>query len=48
MKQEEVVTEIKELEKSLSKKQIENAPTDAEKLLGRKLNNIDKLYKNSL
>ncbi|MNK30402.1 putative beta-lactamase HcpC precursor [compost metagenome] len=48
LKQEEVITEIKELEKSLSKKQIENAPTDAEKLLGRKLNNIDKLYKNSL
>lgn len=48
LQQEKVIQEIKEIEKSLSKKQIENAPKDAETLLGRKLNNIDKLYKNSL
>lgn len=48
LKQEEVIQEIKEIEKSLSKEQIEKAPKDAENLLGRKLNNLDKLYKNSL
>ena len=48
LKQEEVIKEIKELEKSLSKQQIESAPNDAEKLLGRKLNNLNELYKNSL
>ncbi|SMG13095.1 Sel1 repeat-containing protein [Sphingobacterium psychroaquaticum] len=48
LKQEEVIKEIKELEKSLTKSQIEKAPKDAENLLGRKLNNIGELYKNSL
>jgi len=48
LKQEEVIKEIKELEKNLPKEQIENAPKDAEKLLGRKLNHISELYKNSL
>lgn len=48
LKQEEVIKEIKELEKSLSKEQIVKAPDDAEELLGRKLNNISALYKNSL
>ena len=48
LKQDEVIIEIKALEKKLSKSQIENAPKDAEKLLGRKLNNISQLYKNSL
>ena len=48
LKQEEVIKEIIEIEKSLTKEQINNAPKDAEKLLGRKLNNINELYKNSL
>jgi uncharacterized protein len=48
LQQEQVIKEIKKIEKRLSKKQIENAQKDAETLLGRKLNNIDKLYKNSL
>ena len=48
LKQEEVIKEIKEVEKSLSRNQIEIAPKEAEKLLGRKLNNIAGLYKNSL
>lgn len=48
LKQEEVIKEIKELEKSLTKSQIENAPKDAENLLGRKLINLGELYKNSL
>ena len=48
IKQEEVIKEIKELEKSLTKSQIENAPKDAENLLGTKLINVDELYKNSL
>lgn len=45
VKQEEVINEIKELEKNLSKAQLKNAPIDAEKLLGRKLNSISGLYK---
>lgn len=48
LKQEEVIKEIKELEKKLTKSQIEKAPKDAENLLGRKLNNVGELYKNSL
>lgn len=48
LKQEETIKEIKELEKSLSKKQIEKAPKDAEILLGRKLYKVSELYKNSL
>ncbi|MDP2454133.1 MULTISPECIES: tetratricopeptide repeat protein [unclassified Kaistella] len=48
LKQEEAIKEIKELEKDLSKQQIDNAPKDAEKLLGRNLNNLKELYKNSL
>ncbi|WP_348799057.1 tetratricopeptide repeat protein [Flavobacterium adhaerens] len=48
LQQEDVIKQIKELEKSLSKNQIENAPIDAEKLLGRKLNKLTELYKNTL
>ena len=48
LKQEEAIKEIKELEKDLSKEQKGNAPKDAEKLLGRKLNNLKQLHKNSL
>ena len=48
LKQEEVIIEIKEIEKKLTKDQIKNAPKSAEKLIGRKLNSINKLYKNSL
>lgn len=48
LKQEEVITEIKEIETKLSKQQIKNAPIDAEKIFGQKLNNINELYKSSL
>lgn len=48
LKQEEVIKQIKEIEKTLTKNQINNAPKDAEKILGRKLVNIGELYKNSL
>ena len=48
LKQEEVIIEIKEIEKQLTKDQIKNAPKNAEKLIGRKLNHINKLYKNSI
>ena len=48
LKQEEAIKEIKELEKLLSKEQLEKAPKDAEKLLGRKLDKVSELYKNSL
>jgi len=48
LKQNEVIKEIKEIEKSLSKQQIDSASKDAEKLLGRKLYNLSQLYKNSL
>ncbi len=48
LKQEEVIKEIKELEKGLTKTELEKASKDAEELLGRKLNNLSELYKNSL
>ena len=48
LKQEEVIKEIKAIEKTLTKEQINNAQKDAEKIIGRKLNNINELYKNSL
>ncbi|HKX86870.1 MAG TPA: tetratricopeptide repeat protein, partial [Flavobacterium sp.] len=48
LEQNKVITEIKELEKHLSKTQIEKAKTDAEKLLGRPLTKVSELYKNSL
>lgn len=48
LKQDEGINEIKELEKNLSKEQIEKAPNDAEKLLGRKLYKLSALYKNTL
>lgn len=48
LKQDEVIKEIKELEKNLNSKDLVSAKIDAEKLLGRKLNNKDQLYKNSL
>lgn len=48
LKQEEAINDIKELEKSLSKEQIEKAPKDAQIVIGRKLNKVRELYKNSL
>ncbi len=48
LKQQEVIKEIKEIEKKLSKTQLENAKKDAEKLLGRELNSTSELYKDSL
>ena len=48
LKQEEAIKEIKELEEYLSKQQKENASKEAERLLGRKLNKLKELYKNSL
>ena len=48
LKQNEVIKEIKEIEKSLSKQQIDSASKDAEKLFGRKLHNLSQLYTNSL
>ena len=48
LKQEEAIKDIEELEKSLSKKQIEKAPKDAGILLGRKLEKVSDLSKNSL
>jgi TPR repeat protein len=48
IKQDETIKEIKELEGKLSKVQIENAPKDAEKIIGRRLNNLSQLYKNTL
>jgi len=48
LKQEEAIKDIKELEKSLSKEQIEKAPKDAQIILGRKLSKVSELYKNSL
>lgn len=48
LKQQEAIEEIKGLEKLLDKSQIQKAPSDAEKLLGRKLNNLSELYKTTL
>lgn len=48
LKQQEAIEEIKGLEKLLEKSQIQKAPTDAEKLLGRKLKHLSELYKTSL
>jgi TPR repeat protein len=48
LKQEEAIKDIIELEKSLSKEQIEKAAKDAQILLGRKLDKVSELYKNSL
>jgi len=47
-KQQQTIEEIKELEKLLDKSQIQKAPMDAEKLLGRKLKNFSELYKTTL
>lgn len=47
-KQQEAIEEIKGLEKLLDKSQIQKAPLDAEKLLGRKLNNLSELNKTTL
>jgi len=47
-KQQEVIEEIKGLEKLLDKSQIQKAPIDAEKLLGRRLKNLSELYKTTL
>ncbi|MCJ8498886.1 sel1 repeat family protein [Chryseobacterium salipaludis] len=48
LKQQETIEEIKNLEKLLEKSQIQKAPSDAEKLLGRKLKNKTELYKTTL
>jgi len=48
LKQQDAIEEIKNLEKLLEKSQIQKAPTDAEKLLGRKLKNKTELYKTTL
>ncbi|WP_133643141.1 tetratricopeptide repeat protein [Zeaxanthinibacter enoshimensis] len=42
--QEQVVKEIQQLEDQLSAEQLKAAPTDAEALLGRPLQNLEKLY----
>lgn len=46
--QQEAIEAIKKLEQELSKNQIEKGKSDAEELLGRKLNNYAELYKTSL
>jgi TPR repeat protein len=46
--QQETIEEIKELEKLLDKSQIQTAPADAQKLLGRKLKNSSELHKTTL
>lgn len=48
LKQQEAIEEIKGLEKLLDKSQIQKAPIDTEKLLGRKLKNLSELYKTTL
>lgn len=48
LKQQEAIEEIKGLEKLLNKSQIQKASSDAEKLLGRKLNNLSAVYKTTL
>lgn len=48
LKQEEVIKEINDLEKNLSIEQVKKAPEEAEKLLDRKLQNLNELYNNSL
>lgn len=45
LKQEQVIKEINDLESKLSVKQKENGEKEAEKLLGRKLKNMENLYK---
>jgi hypothetical protein len=46
--QQKNIDEIKELEKSLSKLDMDKAKQNAEKQLGRRLNNLDNLYKQDL
>lgn len=48
LKQDEVIAEIKELEKALDPKEIVKAPKDAELLLGRELSKTSELHTNSL
>ena len=48
LQQQEVIDEIKALEKLLSKEQIKSSLKDAEKLLGRKMIKLDELYKTTL
>lgn len=48
IQQQQIVKEIQELEKSLTADQMENGQKEAEKLLGRPLNNIENLYKAEL
>lgn len=48
LEQQKNITELKELEKSLSQADIEKALAEAEKQIGRKLMNLDNLYKDSL
>ena len=46
--QDEMIKEIRLLEKKLTQDQLASAREDAERLLGRKLNNLGELYENSL
>lgn len=48
LQQDQIIKEIKDLEKNLSNEQIKNSKNDAANLLGRSLNNSGELYKNSL
>lgn len=48
LQQDQIIKEIKDLEKNLSNDQIKNSKNDAANLLGRILNNSGELYKNSL
>jgi hypothetical protein len=48
IKQGQIVKEIEELEKNLTVEQKENGQKEAEKLLGRKLKNMENLYKAEL
>lgn len=48
LQQNTIIQEIKELEKRLNETQLQTAPSDAEKLLGRSLTHLPELYKNSL
>ena len=48
LQQQEAIDEIKELEKKLAKEQIKNGGSDAEKLLGRKIQNLAQLHKTDL
>ncbi len=48
LQQQQEINNIKELESKLSKEQINSGQKEAEKLLGRPLNNINNLYKTDI